>query len=341
MPVPLGAVSDLLDPVFEEVADELAEPQRRALAGALGIETADAARPTGSRCCVRSSPRSARSRADAPAAPRDRRRPVARSARPRACSRSRCVASATSRSASSRPCEVTPRRRIRSALQTRSSPVRLRSSPSGRSASGTSSSFCASGSTCGSHGRRSPPSTPPRDGNPMFALEFARAVEREPADLQAQLPVPSSLQELVGERVRRTSARHAAVARARVGDRASDSGVAREGARRRSRRVARGRSRRGRGDRSRHRRRRTLHAPAARSGRVLRDAARPPPRGAPAGGRARGRPRAGSAAPRACDVDARRGDRSRRGTSGRGRGRARSARRRGDTRGRGRTSHAS
>ena len=36
----------------------------------------------------------------------------------------------------------------------------------------------------------------------MFALEFARAVEREPADLQAQLPVPASLQELVDERVR-------------------------------------------------------------------------------------------------------------------------------------------
>ena len=39
-------------------------------------------------------------------------------------------------------------------------------------------------------------------GNPMFALEFARAVEREPADLQAQLPVPASLQEVVAERVR-------------------------------------------------------------------------------------------------------------------------------------------
>ncbi|HEU0305166.1 MAG TPA: hypothetical protein VFR32_11360, partial [Gaiellaceae bacterium] len=39
-------------------------------------------------------------------------------------------------------------------------------------------------------------------GNPMFALEFARAAEREDADLRAQLPVPSSLQELVRDRIR-------------------------------------------------------------------------------------------------------------------------------------------
>ena len=38
-------------------------------------------------------------------------------------------------------------------------------------------------------------------GNPMFALEFARAAERENVDPQAPLPVPSSLQELVSERV--------------------------------------------------------------------------------------------------------------------------------------------
>ena len=45
MPIPLGAVSDLLDPVFAEVSDELAEPQRRALAAALGIETDTEGRP--------------------------------------------------------------------------------------------------------------------------------------------------------------------------------------------------------------------------------------------------------------------------------------------------------
>ncbi len=39
MPIPLGAVSDIFDPVFEDVADNLAEPQRNALATALGIES--------------------------------------------------------------------------------------------------------------------------------------------------------------------------------------------------------------------------------------------------------------------------------------------------------------
>ncbi len=39
MPIPLGAVSDLLDAAFEDFADDLAEPQRRALAAALGLET--------------------------------------------------------------------------------------------------------------------------------------------------------------------------------------------------------------------------------------------------------------------------------------------------------------
>jgi predicted ATPase len=44
MPIPLGAVSDLLDPAFEGFADDLAEPQRRALAAALGLETASGER---------------------------------------------------------------------------------------------------------------------------------------------------------------------------------------------------------------------------------------------------------------------------------------------------------
>ena len=45
MPTPLGAVSDLLDPVFEQVAEVLPEPQSRALATALGIATEAHARP--------------------------------------------------------------------------------------------------------------------------------------------------------------------------------------------------------------------------------------------------------------------------------------------------------
>jgi DNA-binding CsgD family transcriptional regulator len=38
MPLALGAVVDLLDPAFHDVADELFEPQRRLLASALGVE---------------------------------------------------------------------------------------------------------------------------------------------------------------------------------------------------------------------------------------------------------------------------------------------------------------
>jgi predicted ATPase len=45
MPIPLGAVSDLLDPVFDDVADELAEAQRYALSTALGIESDPRGRP--------------------------------------------------------------------------------------------------------------------------------------------------------------------------------------------------------------------------------------------------------------------------------------------------------
>lgn len=45
MPIPLGGVSDLIDAVYEDVRDELAEPQRRALAAALRIESEASGRP--------------------------------------------------------------------------------------------------------------------------------------------------------------------------------------------------------------------------------------------------------------------------------------------------------
>ena len=47
MPVPLGAGSDLLDPVFAEVADELAEPQRRGSPPPSGSRRTEAAALTG------------------------------------------------------------------------------------------------------------------------------------------------------------------------------------------------------------------------------------------------------------------------------------------------------
>ena len=45
MPIPLGAVSDLLDPVFAGISDELVESQRRALSAALAIEADAGGRP--------------------------------------------------------------------------------------------------------------------------------------------------------------------------------------------------------------------------------------------------------------------------------------------------------
>jgi DNA-binding CsgD family transcriptional regulator len=45
MPIPLGALSDLLDAVYDDIRDELAEPQRHALAAALRIESEPSGRP--------------------------------------------------------------------------------------------------------------------------------------------------------------------------------------------------------------------------------------------------------------------------------------------------------
>ena len=45
MPVALGGLSDLLDETLEDVAADLAEPQRRALAVAIGLETPSVERP--------------------------------------------------------------------------------------------------------------------------------------------------------------------------------------------------------------------------------------------------------------------------------------------------------
>ena len=102
MPISLGAVSDLLDPVFAEVADELVEPQRRALAAALGTETGPGARPdrltllrglvAAFRALAAMRRCSSRSTTSSGSTPRRH-----------ACSRSPYVGSARSRSASSRP----------------------------------------------------------------------------------------------------------------------------------------------------------------------------------------------------------------------------------------------
>ena len=245
MPVPLGAVSDLLDPVFEEIADELVEPQRRALAGALGMETATGT-PDRLTLLRGSSPRSARCAANAPLllAIDDAQWLDPASAR---------VLSFAVRRLGDEPIGV-----LETVRGTAEVPDPLGLADALEPGAYTE---LAVGPLGIGHLQqllrqrfdvRLPRSKvaavhAASHGNPMFALEFARAAEREPADLQAQLPVPSSLQELVGERVRALPEGHAAVARAGVGDRPADAGAAREGARSGAGRVARRRRRSGSG----------------------------------------------------------------------------------------------
>ena len=45
LPIALGGLCDLIEPAFGEIADELPEPQRRAIAVALGVEEAAAVVP--------------------------------------------------------------------------------------------------------------------------------------------------------------------------------------------------------------------------------------------------------------------------------------------------------
>jgi DNA-binding NarL/FixJ family response regulator len=201
MPIPLGAVSDLLDPVFDAVSDDLAEPQRHALAAALGIETNAAGRPD-RLALLRALVAALRALAsDGPVllAIDDVQWLDPASARVLSFAVRRIGEQpvgmlATLRGGAEQPdplgladalqpgsfAELTVGPLAMQSLQQllrQRFDVRL---PRSRLAAVHAAS----------------------SGNPMFALEFARAVEREQVDLQAQLPVPSSLQELVGERVR-------------------------------------------------------------------------------------------------------------------------------------------
>ena len=199
MPVPLGAMSDLLDPVFEEIADELVEPQRRALAGALGMETATG---TPDRLTllrgVAAAFRALAANAPLLLAIDDAQWLDPASAR---------VLSFAARRLGDEPIGV-----LETVRGTAEVP-----DPLGLSDALEPGAFTelAVGPLGIGHLqqllRRRFDVRLPRSkvaavhdashGNPMFALEFARAAEREPADLRAQLPVPSSLQELVSGRV--------------------------------------------------------------------------------------------------------------------------------------------
>jgi DNA-binding CsgD family transcriptional regulator len=199
MPIPLGTVTDLLDPVFPKIADALAEPQRHVLSAALGLETDGRGRP------------------DRLALPR------ALVAAFRALAEAAPVLVAVDDVQWLDPASA--RTLAFAARRTGDAPIgalaTLRGGPDERDPLGLADAF---------EGRFSElalgPLTPdalqrlvrerfdvriPRSelaavhaasgGNPMFALEFARAARLHGADWRA-LPMPSSLQELVGDRIR-------------------------------------------------------------------------------------------------------------------------------------------
>ena len=201
MPIPLGAVSDLLDPAFEEVADVLAEPQRHALAAALGIAAHERGRP------------------DRLALPRA----LVAAFRALAAEAPLLVAIDDVQwldSASARVLAFAARRTGEAPIGVLAT---LRGRPEEREPLGLADAFdpdtfaeIALGPlSMGALQRlvrlrfdfRIPRSKlaavhAASGGNPMFALEFARVAEREDAHLRALLPVPLSLQELVLERIR-------------------------------------------------------------------------------------------------------------------------------------------
>ena len=199
MPIPLGALSDLFDGAFDDVAGLLPEPQRRVLAAALGVELDEVARPD--RLAL---PRSVLAAfralaADAPlllavddvqwldpssarvlgfAARRLGAAPIGILATLRVApdlEEPLGLASAFDRGAFLEvelgPLELDELQRL---MRRRSAPRLL------------PSQLAAVHAAAG--------------GNPMFALEFARVVEREGSDPKVPLPVPSSLQALVRDR---------------------------------------------------------------------------------------------------------------------------------------------
>ena len=201
MPIPLGAVSDLLDPVFAELAEELVEPQRHALAAALGMETGAARRPdrlalpralvAAFRQLAKDGPLllaiddvqwldPASARVLSFAIRRVGEEPVGVLTTFRGDAEERDPLGLADAFQPEAFAELTvgplAMQHLQQLLRQRFE-IRI---PRAKVAAIHAASH----------------------GNPMFALEFARAAEREGAELQAQLPVPSSLQELVSERAR-------------------------------------------------------------------------------------------------------------------------------------------
>ena len=194
MPLALGGLGDLLDRRLPEVADELAEPQRRALAVAVGLEAPPDEPPEHLVAFrVRSSPACGRSLLAL--------RCWSRSTTCNGSTRRRSGSSPSPPDASATlPSGSSPRERgdagdpldLRRALDERFTEIRL-----GPLSVGALHHLIRT-----RLGVRIPRPTLARihqasGGNPMFALEFAKVA----ASASAPLPMPSSLEELVRERV--------------------------------------------------------------------------------------------------------------------------------------------
>jgi len=201
MPIPLGGLADLLDPAYEEIADTLAEPQRHALAAALGI--ASDAHGLPDRLAL---PRAlvAAFRALAAEAPLL----VAIDDVQWLDTASAHVLAFAVRRTGDAP--IGTLATLRGGSEERE-PLALADAfdpgAFAEIALGPLSLGAIQHLVRGRSGLRIPRSKlaavhAASGGNPMFALEFARVAEREDAKLRAQLPVPSSLQELVRERIR-------------------------------------------------------------------------------------------------------------------------------------------
>lgn len=200
MPMPLGAVSDILDPAFAHVADALAEPQRYALSVALGLETDGMARPD--RLAL---PRAFVAALHALAADGPLLVAVDDVQWLDAAS-TRALAFAARRTGDA-PIGVLATLRGGPDMP---EPLRLAEAFDGGFAEvplGPLSLDALQRLVRRRFDVRIPRSKlaavhAASGGNPMFALEFARAAERQDAALRAVLPVPSSLQELVADRIR-------------------------------------------------------------------------------------------------------------------------------------------
>jgi DNA-binding CsgD family transcriptional regulator len=198
MPIALGGVADALDPAFHEVTDELFEPQRRLLASALGVEppSADAPDQTALPRAFLAYLRALAGRGQVLVAIDDAQWLDPPSQRTIAYAARRLVDEPVGFLVTQRGHEGDPLG-LRQAFGERLGEIRLGPLTLGALHHVIRTRL----------GVRLPRPTVARirdasGGNPMFALEFAKEASRA----RGPLPLPGSLEELVGDRVARLPA---------------------------------------------------------------------------------------------------------------------------------------